>query len=234
MDSQLPLSYWENKYDKDQKDNEKYFESLGDCPFGKRLGQLWVWKGLNHKRGYSDEEMAEYISKKFEGISGTKYTPVNKDEASQERIDLLEKARGDLKQKGLLKEDSSATVSPAFVLHVANSTPEQYSRIFPIYDKRVWNAYEYLSGDNPTDDNILNSEASVSDKRYSEYCDWFSATCPEESGAEETSVARRYEKALFAFGKWIRKRPTENNRPSYREISNALSQIDKENRPSSN
>lgn len=232
MASQLPLSYWESKYDSDQKDDEEYYDYLGKRSFAKRLGQLWVWKGLEHKRDYSDEEMAKYVSKKFKGISGSRYVPDNKDKASQGRIDLLNKARGDLEQKGLLKENSSATVSPAFVLHVANSTPEQYSRVFPIYDKRVWNAYEYLSSEDPTGDNILNSEASESDERYSEYCDWFKETCPKTTMTEETSIERRYEKALFAFGKWSRKLPSENNRPSYSEITDALSQIDGENRPS--
>lgn len=232
MASQFSLSYWESKYDSDQKDDEEYYEYLGKSSFANQLGQLWVWKGLKHKRNYSDEKMAKYVSKKFKDISGNRYVLDNIDNASQGRIDLLEKARGDLEEKGLLKEDSSATVSPAFVLHVANSTPEQYSRVFPIYDKRVWNAYEYLSSGDPTGNNILNSEASVSDERYSEYCDWFAETCPKASEAEETSIERRYEKALFAFGKWIRKLPSENIRPSYREITDALSQIDEENRPS--
>lgn len=82
------------------------------------------------------------------------------------------------------------------------SGPGQYSVRFPIYDRRVWNAYVYLWGIRGPGQQLYR-QASQSSARYAEFSHQFTRTCPD-------GAAREYERALFMFGRFVMKIPPKD------------------------
>lgn len=83
------------------------------------------------------------------------------------------------------------------------SGPDQYSVEFPIYDRRVWNAYVYLWRTREGGERLY-SQASQSVSQYGSFCRKFRETCPD-------GKARDYERALFMFGGFIMNLPPKDS-----------------------
>lgn len=149
-----------------------------------RVESLWDWKGLN--RSIEFDQIAEFL----EQLDQEKYTAL----APEEAISSLST---DLQEREIVTTKSLVTSS--FLLHLMASGSDQYSTKFPIYDRRVWNAYVYLwriRGDGEQ----LYSQASNSAPQYGAFCRKFEETCPDNK-------AREYEQALFMFGRFIANLP---------------------------
>lgn len=91
-------------------------------------------------------------------------------------------------------------VTPAFLLHLADSGPGQYSDRFPIFDVRCWVAYIYLTRQRRGNESLPKG-ATQSPARFGEFSAFFQRTLPEHIDG------RRYEEALFRFGAYISSLP---------------------------
>ena len=203
MDSSSPLNveYWALQHSAQQDDNAIYTNAIRNCAdVLERARALWDWKDLS--RGVDVDDVTDVFT-------------------NDELVELLGYGPGDAvgKLADLLVERGAlanrTVVTPAFLLHLADSTPEQYSVRFPIFDVRCWVAYVYLTrrrdGEQP-----LPASATQSPKRFGEFSEFFQRTIPEHIDG------RRYEQAIFRFGAYISALPFD----TISEIDSHLNELE--------
>lgn len=183
----LNIDYWASLYTVYTDYAEQYDEALKSDAVVERAERLWEWKGLNRAKSF------ENVAATIDGIDWDEYI----EKSSKKAIDSL---TGYLIENDVI--GSSSIVTPAFLLHLAASGPDNYSVKFPIYDRRVWNAYVYLWGVRDPGESLYHA-ASHSSEQYSAFCREFRRICPE--GKE-----RDFERALFMFGGLIMDLPPED------------------------
>ncbi|WP_248516333.1 hypothetical protein [Salinarchaeum laminariae] len=176
----LNVDFWASRYRVYERDNEEYEAALGESSLVDKAERLWEWKGLNRSVEFED------IRPAIDDLDIDRYVDLEPDAAVREVLDQL-------RENGPI--DGDGLVTPAFLLHLGASSPGDSSVTFPIYDRRVWNAYVYLWGLRGADERLAWA-ASKSTDEYGRFSQRF-----QESRA---GVApRRYEQALFMFGGFI-------------------------------
>lgn len=200
MDQRLNVAYWNSLYPVyTDYDEEQYRKAMGKPRVVKKAEHLWGWKGLN--RSVPFEQIAPVI----EDLKFDKFTKRD----SQQAVELLS---DHLSEDGIIGPNS--LVTPAFLLHLAASSADRYSTKFPIYDRRVWNAFVYLKGIRSRGERLY-SAASSTPSQYQKFCNWFNRTSPDE-------IPREYERALFMFGGFILAIPPKDERTPIEEIDALL------------
>ena len=179
-DPPLNVPYWASMYRVYEEDNEQYLQALAEPDLVERARQLWKWKDLSRRIAFAD--IAPVISK----LDMDRYVEQRPSTAVQD-------VRDRLRDEGIIS--GSGLVTPSFLLHLAASGPDASSATFPIYDRRVWNAYAYLWGVREQGDRLYRA-ASQSPDQYGAFCREFRDSCPNDD-------PRRYEQALFMFGGFI-------------------------------
>ncbi len=195
----LNVDYWASLYPVYTNYAEQYEEAMNAPRLVDRAEQFWEWKGLN--RSIPFESIEPTLSQLDEA------TYITRD--PRRAIESL--------SDHLIDEDvvgSDSFVTAAFLLHLMASGPDQYSVKFPIYDRRVWNAYVYLWELRGEGDRLY-SQASQSSAQYAEFCRAFQGTCPD-------GRARAYERALFMFGGFISRIPPKDTPTPIERIDEVL------------
>lgn len=152
-----------------------------------RARALWDWKDLS--RGIKINDVIDVVT-------------------SDELTEFLRKSPGSAvgKLADLLVERGAlanrTVVTPAFLLHLADSDPEQYSVRFPIFDARCWVAYVYLTRWRDEEQSLPVS-ATQSPARFGEFSEFFQRSIPEHIDG------RWYEQAMFRFGAYISALPCD-------------------------
>ena len=186
MDPPLNVDFWTTFYRADEDPDSTYESVLAThtSPVA-RAAALWNWKDLG--RGVPFEAVREALERfDFETY------------CSEDPATAVSSLGDHLVEHGALA--NTTVVTPAFVLHLAASDPNEYAVKFPIFDVRVWTAYVYLSG-RRTGDSRLPAGATNSPRKYGEFVDFFAETIPSDTGG------RVYERALFRFGAYISRVP---------------------------
>lgn len=195
----INIEYWASLYRVYEEDNEQYVEALQEPELVDKARRLWDWKDLS--RGIDFRDIAPVLVR----LEMEDYLTQNPAKAVENLGSIL-RAKEVIKGRGL--------VTPAFLLHLASSGPYGSSSVFPIYDRRVWNAYAYLwrlRGENER----LYRAASQSPDRYEEFCYKFRASC-------SNNDPRRYEQALFMFGGYILNLASDDKPTSIKTIDEVL------------
>ena len=164
-----------------------------------RAERLWKWKGLNR-------------TIPFETVSPILNRLDQDDYLDQDPQQAIESLSSHLSREGVV--ESNSLVTAAFLLHLMASASDRYSMKFPIYDRRVWNAYIYLWRIRDKGEQLYRG-ASQSPARYAMFCRKFRRTCPE-------GMARNYERALFMFGGFIMDIPPEDSPTPITKIDEVL------------
>lgn len=180
----LNIDYWASLYPIYTDYAEVYDVAIDNPQLVDRAEKFWEWKGLNRSIPF------ETIRPEIAQLDPDDYITQNPQDAVQSLSDHLV-------ESGVV--ESSSIVTAAFLLHLMASGPDTYSVTFPIYDRRVWNAYIYLWRRRGKGQQLYR-QASQSTAKYEEFCRQFSRTCPD-------GKARDYERALFMFGGFIMKIP---------------------------
>ncbi len=176
----LNIEYWASLYPVYTDYAEEYERGMEHSSLQDRVKSLWDWKGLN--RSIEFDRIAQFLKQ----LDQESYTTLDPEEA-------IKSLSNELQDRGVVK--SKSLVTSAFLLHLMVSGPGQYSMKYPIYDRRVWNAYVYLWRIRGEGEHLY-SQASNSVSQYGAFCRKFRQTCPENK-------ARDYERALFMFGRFI-------------------------------
>lgn len=179
-DPPLNVPYWSSMYRVYEEDNDQYLQALAEPDLVERARHLWQWKDLSRRIEFT--EIAPVIAQ----LDMDRYL-------DQQPSRAVGEVRDQLREENVIS--GSGLVTPAFLLHLAASGPETSSATFPIYDRRVWNAYVYLWGLRGDGDRLYRA-ASQSPDQYGEFCREFRESCPHGN-------PRRYEQALFMFGGYI-------------------------------
>ncbi len=180
MGPALNIPYWNHQYDVYFGDDSVYWAALGEPDLVERARKLWKWKSLNRTTNYSDVE---------EAIGDINFSSL----VTLDQQEAVLGCRDQLRENGVLSKNSMSLVTPAFLLHLADSSPDRPSARFPIYDVNAWNGYVYLWRKR-SDDDVLYAAASTSPREYASYCRTLNDTLPPDTNPRE------YEKALFMLG----------------------------------
>ena len=183
----LNIEYWASLYPVFTNYAEQYEEAMEYSTVKDRASHLWEWKGLNRSVPFDE------ISSVLDQLDWDNYL-------SKDRKAAIETVSTELKHAGVIT--SNSLVTPAFLLHLAASSDE-YSKDYPIYDSRVWNAYVYLWGLRDEHEQLY-AQASQDTTQYDNFCTEFSRTCPD-------GEAQEYERALFMFGRFIANIPPKDS-----------------------
>lgn len=186
----LNIDYWSSLYPvyTEYDDSKQYERAMEKTSLVERAEELWGWKGLHRVIEF------EEISPVLEDLDPDEYL-------RKEPQTAIEAVSDYLKDADIVNSDSLVTA--AFLLHLMDSDKDKYSMKFPIYDRRVWNAFVYLWRIRDADESLYAS-ASLSTAAYDRFCREFSKTCPD-------GRARDYERALFMFGGFIMKLPPKDS-----------------------
>lgn len=184
----LNIEYWALQYSSQQDDDETYTDALRDSSDAlDRARALWNWKDLS--RGVKVDDVTDVLT----SDELTEFLSENPGTAVEELAGLLV-------ERGALANQT--IVTPAFLLHLADSDPEQYSVRFPIFDARCWVAYVYLTR-RRGEEQSLPVSATQSSARFGEFSEFFQRSIPEHIDG------RWYEQAMFRFGAYISALPCD-------------------------
>ena len=200
----LIIDYWSSLYSAYTDYAGQYDGAMEETRLVDRAEKLWEWKGLN--RSIDFERIAPIIEK----LDSESYI-------NQDHSNAIESLSEHLNDEKILS--SKSLVTSAFLLHLMASGPDRYSVEFPIYDRRVWNAYAYLwriRGDGE----LLYSQASQDSRKYERFCQTFGQTCPD-------GKQRDYERALFMFGGFIMSLPPKSSPTPINTIDEKLEDQEK-------
>lgn len=186
-DPPLNIAYWASLYPVYTDYADEYERAMDAPRLVDRAERFWDWKGLSR-------------SIPFETIAPVLQRLDREDYITLEPQPAIETLSEQLLEEGVV--DSNSVVTSAFLLHLMASGPDQYSVRFPIYDRRVWNAYVYFWRIRGKDQQLYR-QASQSPAQYAEFCRRFQETCPD-------GAARDYERALFMFGGFIMNIPPKD------------------------
>lgn len=195
----LNVDYWASLYPVYTDYAEQYNEAMEHASLVDRAESLWDWKGLNRTIEFAR------ISPVLEKLDREDYINQSNEEAIYALSDYLN-------SEGIV--ESKSVVTSAFLLHLMASGPDHYSVKYPIYDRRVWNAYVYLWGIRGEGEQLYR-QASQSPAQYGAFCRAFRRTCPDGKG-------RNYERALFMFGGFIMSLPPKNSATPIETIDKIL------------
>lgn len=195
----LNIDYWASLYPIYTDYADEYEEAMEYSSLMDRAESLWNWKGLN--RSIEFEQVAEFLKT----LDQDRYTDRNPENA----IELLSR---ELQNREIVA--SKSLVTSAFLLHLIASERGDYSVRFPIYDRRVWNAYVYLWRRRSRGEQLY-TQASNSASQYGAFCRKFSHTCPDNN-------AREYERALFMFGRFIGNIPSKDGPTPIKAVDETL------------
>jgi hypothetical protein len=199
---QINIRYWAAQYEATADDDEIYHDAVKSHTTAiERARALWDWKDLS--RGVPFEQVEPVLST----LEFGEYLELPPSDA-------VASLSSTLVEKGALKTET--VVAPAFILHLADSGPDEYSSRFPIFDARCWKAFVFLTKRRGEEEK-LPVGATTSSSRYGEFSQYFSRTLPERISG------RQYEKALFKFGGYIGRLPVE----TIGEISEYLTAIER-------
>lgn len=200
-DPPLNVPYWASMYRVYEEDNEQYVQALAEPDLVDRARQLWQWKDLSRRIDFDD--VAPVIAQ----LDMERHL-------EQDPPAAVRSIRDQLRDEGVIS--GSGLVTPSFLLHLAASDPNKSSETFPIYDRRVWNAYVYLWGIRKSGDRLYRA-ASQSPVQYGEFCRAFRESCPDGN-------PRRYEQALFMFGGYVMDLGTDEKPTAVETIDRVLSE----------
>lgn len=195
----LNIDYWTSLYPVYTDYAEQYEEAMEYTRLVDRAENFWDRKGLNR-------------SIPFETIAPVIRQLDRDDYIAHDHQRAIESLSEHLIEKDIV--ESNSLVTSAFLLHLMASGPDQYSVNFPIYDRRVWNAYVYLWRIREEGEQLY-SQASQSATQYAEFCQKFCQTCPD-------GEARAYERALFMFGGFIMNLPPKGSPTPITKIDETL------------
>jgi hypothetical protein len=196
----LNIDYWASLYDCVVGDNREYERGISKSDLPGRAEALWNWKDLG--RGVKFDEVKPVL----EELEIETY--INDSPSA-----AVEDLRTELQTREII--NSETLVTPAFLLHLAACNSGKISENFPIYDRRVWNAYVYLWNIRSNEEQLY-TEASTSPQNYGEFCEAFSGLC------QGNADARRYERALFMFGQFIMNIGNRDERTKIADINETL------------
>ncbi|WP_338739416.1 hypothetical protein [Haloplanus salilacus] len=199
----LNIDYWASLYPVYTDYADQYEDAMDACTVKSRARQLWDWKGLNRNGPFDPVESV--IEQLDWGDC------LSEDPNDEDRKAAIETVSTELQNAGVVTTKS--LVTSAFLLHLAASE-DNYSKEYPIYDRRVWNAYVYLWGVRDTDQQLF-TQASQDTTKYANFCRGFSDTCPD-------GKAQKYERALFMFGRFIANLPSEESPTPIEKIDDYL------------
>jgi hypothetical protein len=197
-DPPLNIDYWASLYPAFTNYAEQYEDGINFSTMMGRAKHLWGWKGLNRSVPF------DQIRPVIEQLDWDALL-------SKDRKAAIETVSSELNEAEVVK--TTSLVTSAFLLHLAASD-EQYSREYPIYDSRVWNAYVYLWGLRDTGQQLY-AQASQDTTNYDKFCTDFAQTCPDKK-------AQAYERALFIFGRFISNLPPKGSATPIEEIDEHL------------
>lgn len=183
----LNIDYWASLYPAYTDYAEGYKKAMEQPELVDRAERLWNWKGLDRSVPFGN--IADFLGR----IDQKEYI-------TQDPEESIESLSTVLKREGIV--ESNSLVTSAFLLHLMASEPDRYSIKYPIYDRRVWNAYVYLWRVRK-DGERLYRQASQSPSQYGAFCRKFKRTCPDDRG-------RDYERALFMLGGFIMSLPPKD------------------------
>lgn len=197
-DTDLNVEKWSRQYDIAVNDDEEYVDVLRTTDDTvRRAKELWHWKGLDRGIDFDD---IEPVIQETDFNSLIERTPKK----------AVEGLSGQLVRHGVIR--NPAIVTPAFLLHLADTDADNYSKKFPIFDTRVWAAYSFLTGKVKKTDS-LPTTATSSTAKYQNFCYWFQK--------QSTNYpARTFEKALFRFGSYIQDLPDDTVEDIERRLEN--------------
>lgn len=188
MSSPINVGFWTTFYETSEDDDQTYHDVLAATDnLVTRAERLWDWKDLSR------------------GVAFDKVRPVLADLDSRSYTERDPSTAVEALGQHLVDADalSNATVvTPAFILHLADSGPGDYSTQFPLFDARVWTAFVFLTLQR-TGCEKLPVGATSSPAKYGDFVDFFERTIPEDTGGRE------YERALFRFGSYLAGTPAE-------------------------
>lgn len=187
IDMDWNVDFWADRYP--VADLAVYKHQL-DNALEDKLRNLWRWKSLN-RAGYDQDELLGYLGTAQElchGLEGeVRDCPL--DAVTGAFLELRQRLRG-----GPLSEDSTATVTPQFLLHLADSKGA-YSGRFPILD--IWVARAHRVHTVEDDSTTLQYSLATGEDSYRRLIDYFFEHC------ESASHVARLERALFVQGRAI-------------------------------
>lgn len=200
-------------YGDEEGDNQQYKDAFQEEKLSGRIKALLDWKGLSRRIEIDGQE------DEIDELSENDWAEMDQEKA-------IECVRETLIELGILAEESGVSVTPAFVLHLSDSSAGDYSTRYPIFDMRVWDSYVYLTRERP-DHCRLYADATEDAEKYACFCKWFNQTCPSTIATDvpDGLVGREYEKALFTFGKTIRDIPSTGNRPTLAHIDRFITKM---------
>lgn len=182
MSPPINVAFWTTFYETAEDPDQTYHDALEVTDdIVERAARLWDWKDLS--RGVD-----------FESVRPVLETAAVDASLEREPAVAVEEFGRTLVESGALA--NATVVTPAFILHLADSGPGEYSARFPIFDASVWTAFVFLSGRRSGAD-TLPVGATTSAAKYGEFVDFFGRTLP------DGMAGRTYERALFRFGSYI-------------------------------
>jgi hypothetical protein len=167
MTPPINVDFWATFYQTAEDGDSRYREALAVTDdIVERAARLWDWKDLS--RGVDFESIRPVL----EAHSVESYL----DSDPTEAVDTLGQH---LVEAGALA--TTTIITPAFLLHLADSGPGNYSTRFPIFDARVWSAFVFLT-DRRSGTDTLPVAATTSSRRYGAFVEFFDRTCPDDVG----------------------------------------------------
>jgi len=178
----INTEFWTNFYQTAEDPGSIYNSALAKYEDTiNRAEALWDWKDLS--RGV-----------KFESIRPAIETAEFEHYSEMESGKAVEALGRDLVDEEALS--NATVVTPAFLLHLETSGPNDYCIKYPIFDARVWTAYVYLDR-RRTEDESLPVGATTSARKYGDFVEFFGETI------SDNVDGRSYEVALFRFGSYL-------------------------------
>ncbi|WP_222913502.1 hypothetical protein [Natrinema sp. SYSU A 869] len=178
----INVAFWTTFYETYEDPDRTYHNAIAATDdIVERAARLWDWKDLG--RGVD-----------FESVRPILETTAVDSSLKREPAAAVDSFGRTLVESGALA--NATVVTPAFILHLADSDPNEYSVRFPIFDARVWTAFVFLSGRRSGSD-TLPVGATTSARKYGEFVNFFDRTLPDDT------AGRTYERALFRFGSYI-------------------------------
>lgn len=187
IDVEWDVDFWASRYP--AGDLAVYNREFDNSP-KEKLSNLWRWKSLN-RAGYEQDKLLDYLDAAkdlCECVEGkTADSPL--DGVTNAFLELRRQLR-----RGPLSENSYATVTPQFLLHLADSEGS-YSGRFPILDIWVARAHRIHTADDAS--RTLQYGLYTREDPYRELIGYFFDRC------ENAAEVARLERALFVQGRAI-------------------------------
>lgn len=200
----INVDFWTAFYETSEDPDRTYHEILAATDdVIERAERLWSWKDLS--RGVD-----------FESVRSVLETEPVASYCEREPAAAVETLGRTLVDAEALS--NATVVTPAFILHLADSDVDAYSTRFPIFDASVWTAFAFLT-ERRSGSDTLPVGATTSASKYGEFVEFFERTIPDDT------AGRTYERALFRFGSYISSVPESTAgdiRDHLRELETAV------------